>query len=351
MKKQKIKSLLLVPLVFASITTGIVYAEEQTTSSSIQANDSSVVAPDLPSAKEKVEHKPSVVTLEEYEQNVADFKKIDIEAVRQSFTEDQLEHTIYFGRKTCSHCRQFSPELKEFNNLIEMKLEYYDLDGKDFDGEAREFLFKKVGIPGTPAILYLRNGHPISGWVGGEATAQQVYDYMYSRNSPKQTETVKSSEETVTESVRDEKTRNDSMSISDKVVSDSKGMSDEKRTEMKISNANSNANANSNSNSENSGKVESTNSTSEAKTTQSGNLAMLDNKNQLETLKPIFDVAQENKTSLTDVKDADYVSESITSNEKLLPKTGEEESYQLIWLAVAFFMTSVMIKVKQKIHK
>ena len=345
MKNQKIKSLLLVPLVFASITTGVVYAEEQPTTSSIQANDSSVVASDLPSDKEKVEHKPSVVTPEEYEKNVTDFKKIDIEAVRQSFTEDQLEHTIYFGRKTCSHCRQFSPELKEFNNLIEKKLEYYDLDGKDFDGEAREFLFKKVGIPGTPTILYLKNGHPISGWVGGGATAQQVYDYMYSRNSPKQTETVKSSEETVTESVRDENTRSDSMSISDKVVSESKGMSDKKRTEMKISNDNPN------SNSENSGKVESTNSTSEAKTTQSGNLAMLDNKNQLETPNPIFDVAQENKTSLTDVKDADYVSESITSNEKLLPRTGEEESYQLIRLAVAFFMASIMIKVKQKIHK
>ena len=172
MKNQKIKSLLLVPLVFASITTGAVYAEEQTTSS-IQANDSSLVAPDLPSTKEKVENKPSIVTPEEYEQNVAEFKKIDIEAVRQSFTGDQLEHTIYFGRKTCSHCRQFSPELKEFNNLIEKKLEYYDLDGKDFDGEAREFLFKKVGIPGTPTILYLRNGHPISGWVGGGATANR----------------------------------------------------------------------------------------------------------------------------------------------------------------------------------
>ena len=121
MKKQNIKSLLLVPLVFASITTGVVYAEDQTTSSSIQTNDSSLVAPDLPSTKEKVENKPAVVTPEEYEQNVTDFKKIDIEAVRQSFTEDQLEHTIYFGRKTCSHCRQFSPELKEFNNLIEKK--------------------------------------------------------------------------------------------------------------------------------------------------------------------------------------------------------------------------------------
>jgi len=51
------------------------------------------------------------------------------------------------------------------------------------------------------------------------------------------------------------------------------------------------------------------------------------------------------------VKGTDYVSESITSNEKLLPKTGEEESYQLLRLAVAFFMASIMIKVKQKIHK
>lgn len=135
------------------------------------------------------------------------------------------------------------------------------------------------------------------------------------------------------------------MSTSDKVVSESKGMSDEKRTEMKTSNDNPN------SNSENSGKVESINSTSKAKTTQSGDLAMLDNKNQLETLKPIFDAAQENKTPLTDVKEPDYVSQSITSNEKLLPKTGEEESYQLIRLAVAFFMASIMIKVKQKIHK
>lgn len=341
MKKQNIKSLLLVPLIFASITTGVVYAEEQTTSSSIQTNDSSLVAPDLPSTKEKVENKPSIVTPEEYEQNVENFKKIDIEAVRQSFTEDQLEHTIYFGRKTCSHCRQFSPELKEFNNLIEKKLEYYDLDGKDFDGEAREFLFKKVGILGTPTILYLRNGRPISGWVGGGATARQVYDYMYSRNSPKQTETIASSEETVTENVHNEKTRNDSMSTSDKVVSESKVMSDEKRTEMKISNDNPNSNG------ENSGKVESINSTSKAKTTQSGDLAMLDNKNQLETLKPIFDAAQKNKTPLTDVKG----SQTITSNEKLLPKTGEEESYQLIRLAVAFFMASIMIKVKQKIHK
>ena len=93
---------------------------------------------------------------------------------------------------------------------------------------------------------------------------------------------MKSSEETVTESVRDEKTRNDSMSISDKVVSDSKGMSDEKRTEMKISNDNPN------SNSEIVGKWRVQTQLLKLKLTQSGNLAMLDNKNQLETPKTYF---------------------------------------------------------------
>ena len=322
MKNQKIKSLLLVPLVFASITTGVVYAEEQTTSSSIQANDSSVVAPDLQSGTENVEHKPSVVTPEEYEQNVAEFKKIDIEAVRQSFTEDQLEHTIYFGRKTCSHCRQFSPELKEFNNLIEKKLEYYDLDGKDFDGEAREFLFKKVGIPGTPTILYLRNGHPISGWVGGGATAQQVYDYMYSRNSPKQTETVASSEDTVTESVRDDKTG-------------------------EVENSKENLTNNSDSREPLKNNIPPSNTI----TVQPEDLVMTDKNKRGDTSKTISENTDKLQTSLSEVKGNDSASQTIHLSKQLLPNTGEEESYNLLRIAVALLITSGMIKWKQRVHK
>ena len=322
MKKQKIKSLLLVPLVFASITTGVVYAEEQTTSSSIQANDSSVVAPDLQSGTENVEHKPSVVTPEEYEQNVAEFKKIDIEAVRQSFTEDQLEHTIYFGRKTCSHCRQFSPELKEFNNLIEKKLEYYDLNGKDFDGEAREFLFKKVGIPGTPTILYLRNGRPISGWVGGGATAQQVYDYMYSRNSPKQTETVASSEDTVTESVRDDKTG-------------------------EVENSKENLTNNSDSREPLKNNIPPSNTI----TVQPEDLVMTDKNKRGDTSKTISENTDKLQTSLSEVKGNDSASQTIHLSKQLLPNTGEEESYNLLRIAVALLITSGMIKWKQRVHK
>lgn len=91
---------------------------------------------------------------------------------------------MYFGRETCYYCRQFSPDLKEFNHLIAGKLEYYDTDSAD--DEAKEFLFKIVGIPGTPTILYLKNGQPVSGWVGGGVKTQQLYDYLYLGKSPKQ---------------------------------------------------------------------------------------------------------------------------------------------------------------------
>ena len=229
---------------------------------------------------------------------------------------------LYFGRKTCSHCRQFSPELKEFNNLIEKKLEYYDLDGKDFDGEAREFLFKKVGIPGTPTILYLRNGRPISGWVGGGATAQQVYDYMYSRNSPKQTETVASSEDTVTESVRDDKTG-------------------------EVENSKENLTNNSDSREQLKNNIPPSNTI----TVQPEDLVMTDKKKRGDTSKTISENTDKLQTSLSEVKGNDSASQTIHLSKQLLPNTGEEESYNLLRIAVALLITSGMIKWKQRVHK
>ena len=110
----------------------------------------------------------------EYDANVADLPKISLDDVRNAFTEDGQAHTIYFGRGTCYYCRQFSPELKVLNQLMDGRLEYYDTDREDFD---RNYVFGEIGIPGTPTLLYLENGQLLSGWVGG-GPAQTVYDHL-----------------------------------------------------------------------------------------------------------------------------------------------------------------------------
>lgn len=120
------------------------------------------------------------VSREEYDANVADLPKISLDDVRNAFTEDGQAHTIYFGRGTCYYCRQFSPELKVLNQLMNGRLEYYDTDREDFD---RNYVFGEIGIPGTPTLLYLENGQLLSGWVGG-GPAQTVYDHLAS-SSPR----------------------------------------------------------------------------------------------------------------------------------------------------------------------
>jgi hypothetical protein len=139
------------------------------------------------------------VTTEDYLENVANFQKVSINQVYQAFTEDGQDHTIYVGRPTCYYCREFSPVLKEFNQLIDNHLEYYNSDGKDFDDQAKKFLFETVGIPGTPTILYLKNGKLVSGWAGGGVTAQQLYDHLYASSAIKQNEKVEQSNTTENE--------------------------------------------------------------------------------------------------------------------------------------------------------
>ncbi|CYU76646.1 immunity modification protein [Streptococcus suis] len=126
------------------------------------------------------------ISLEDYLETVAAFQKIDIGAVRAAFTEDNQEHLLYFGRGTCYYCRQFSPELKKLHQLTGGIIEYYDTEGDDFDDTAKEFLFKEVGIPGTPTILYIKNGQVLAGWVGGGISAQELYDYFYLGKTPPQ---------------------------------------------------------------------------------------------------------------------------------------------------------------------
>lgn len=157
----------------------VVEKENLTKNKSASTSDKTSAANGVPNSQESKE-----VDVATYRANIAELPKATIKDVYSAFTSDNKEHTIYVGRETCYFCRQFSPELKKFNQLTGRKLEYYNTDGEDFDEHAKEFLFNTVGIPGTPTILYLKNGTLTSGWVGGGITAQELYDYLYFHKAP-----------------------------------------------------------------------------------------------------------------------------------------------------------------------
>lgn len=152
---------------------------------SIETADNSAVSMESPEATETTvsdtsdEPEEPEITIPQYEENVADFNHVPMTDVYAMFTEDGKEHVIYVGRPTCYYCRQFSPALKEFNTLMDNRLEYYNTDSQDFDEEAVNFLFGTVGILGTPTIIRLQNGQMVSAWIGGGISGQELYDYLF----------------------------------------------------------------------------------------------------------------------------------------------------------------------------
>ena len=184
MKKQMLKAILFSST--ALLLLGGNFASAESTVTSVESSQSQTMTIELAPTSQTTTvqepisvEEPREISPEEYRANVASFRKVSFRTLRQAFTEDGQEHILYFGRATCYYCRQFSPELKSFNTLINGNLEYYDTDGEDFDATAREFLFETVGIPGTPTILYIKNGKLVSAWVGGGISAQQLYDHLY----------------------------------------------------------------------------------------------------------------------------------------------------------------------------
>lgn len=205
--KKSIQSLLVCSFALLSFATGATVLADVETWAGEQVGKSVATSSVETQGQERDESQPSAEEvsepeltaeekqeLKEYEETVAGFQKVTIDQVRQDFTPDGQEHTLYVGRGTCSHCREFAPVLKEFNKLIDGRLEYYDIDGQDFDKEAYHFLFEQLGIPGTPTILRLDNGKPISGWVGGGTTAQGLYDHLYPKVATPETSSKQDSE-------------------------------------------------------------------------------------------------------------------------------------------------------------
>lgn len=130
-------------------------------------------------ANNKIEEKE--VTEDEYIQNVDRFNKLNMKEIYSKF-ENKETFVLYLGRKTCPHCRKFSPILRKFNTLYGNKLNYYDIESPDLDKDAKVFL-SKLKIPGVPAVLYVKEGKVVNGWAGIGITAKGLYDRFFNEDT------------------------------------------------------------------------------------------------------------------------------------------------------------------------
>ena len=146
--------------------------------SAIFSNTSTINANDI-AINNKIEEKE--VTEDEYLQNVDRFNKLNIKEIYSKF-ENKETFVLYLGRKTCPHCRKFSPILREFNSLYGNKLNYYDIESPDLDKDAKVFL-EKLQIPGVPAVLYVKEGKVVNGWAGIGITAKGLYDSFFKEDT------------------------------------------------------------------------------------------------------------------------------------------------------------------------
>ncbi|SDO95743.1 bacteriocin transport accessory protein, putative [Streptococcus equinus] len=198
MKKSVLKATILLSAAVLSMATVSVFADDELVpatevtevvdntveNSADQASDVQETQTSATNLETSAEAEEAEVTIPQYEENVAEFNQVLMTDVYSMFTEDGKEHVIYFGRPTCYYCRQFSQELKDFNTLMNNRLEYYNTDSQDFDEAAANFLFRTVGIPGTPTIIRLQNGQIVSVWVGGGISGQELYDYLFTGKIP-----------------------------------------------------------------------------------------------------------------------------------------------------------------------
>lgn len=162
----------------------------------------------LPSSQTGVaetEVRSEEVSVETYEKNIENLKPVSYSDVTNMLTEDGGDHILYVGRATCYYCRQNSPVLKDFNTLIDGQLLYYNTDSDQLDRESRKILFDKLGIPGTPSVIRLKNGQLVSGYLGSAPDAQAIYQAVFKEETektetPEGTEVVEKAENPLPES-------------------------------------------------------------------------------------------------------------------------------------------------------
>ena len=125
------------------------------------------------------------ISVETYEKNLENVTKISYSDVTNMLTEDGGDHILYIGRPSCYYCRQNYPDVKDFNAVINVHLLYYNTDSDHLDRDSRKVLFDKLGIPGTPSVIRLKNGQLVSGYLGSAPDAQAIYQAVFAGENDK----------------------------------------------------------------------------------------------------------------------------------------------------------------------
>lgn len=119
------------------------------------------------------------ISVEEYEDNIRGFKQISYTELTSILEPGGQDNLLYVGRPTCYYCRQNSPVLKAFNDLIGGQVLYYNTDADQMNRDERKVLFDKLGIPGTPSVVRLQNGNVVSGYLGSAPSAEDIYQAVF----------------------------------------------------------------------------------------------------------------------------------------------------------------------------
>lgn len=138
----------------------------------------------------KNESSNTKVTIEEYNKNISDLKKISANELKNKI-DNQESFIVYFGKETCPYCRNLSPVLKKFNDKINNSLFYFDINGKDNDDAMKNYIKNELNVKKVPTTLSFVKGTATNGWVGDDATVDKLYTVLYEQK-PLENETSRS---------------------------------------------------------------------------------------------------------------------------------------------------------------
>ncbi|EUJ38586.1 bacteriocin transport accessory protein [Brochothrix campestris FSL F6-1037] len=140
----------------------------------IYAEESNVVL------NEKETQSITDVSAEQYLSNIQGIKAPTGKELLNIMHSDET-YFLYIGYESCPYCREFSRTLSSFKTqnsfpiyYVDLEINYStDLSSEEFT-EFKLFFDKKIGALYTPTFVRIEHKTPVSGFIGGSTTIQQL---------------------------------------------------------------------------------------------------------------------------------------------------------------------------------